>query len=130
MGWEIILSSLYHYSSGNGFKAPFSQKVIGEPLKVHTLQASCSLDLSLPCSPTLSPAHHPCQTTVLVMVLHAGSILDTSVDLVTKKSDISTFRAAFEAVVKQHYPSMAGHVSIRLVTCPPICSEALAIVSK
>lgn len=112
------------------FKQSLLQKSTIEHHHSRTLQPSCSVDMSLPCSPTLSPAHHPCTTTVLVLVLHAGSILDSSADFSTKKSDIATFRTAFEAVAKQHYPSMVGHVTIKLVSCPQICLEALGVITS
>uniref|UniRef100_T1JJI2 DDHD domain-containing protein n=1 Tax=Strigamia maritima TaxID=126957 RepID=T1JJI2_STRMM len=98
--------------------------------RARSFLTSCSMDQSLPCSPTLSPAHQACSVTVLVLVLHAGSVLDTGADHVTKKSDVTTFRSAFENVMKLHYPSMMGHIAMRLVPCPIICSEALAVLSS
>ncbi|CAG7825720.1 unnamed protein product [Allacma fusca] len=71
-----------------------------------------------------------CSTTVLCMVMHAGSALDATMDLPTKKSDVTTFRGAFESVIRQNYPSMLGHVAIKLVPCPSVCTDALGILSS
>lgn len=90
-----------------------------------------SLDAGGPDSPIQSPAHpNPCSTTVLLLVLHSGSVLDPSYDLTTKKSDITTFRGAFESVMRQHYSMLVGHVAVRLVSCPGICTEGLGILSR
>ncbi|KAL3276186.1 hypothetical protein HHI36_020904 [Cryptolaemus montrouzieri] len=89
-----------------------------------------SLDASFSDSPIASPAHLPCTTSVLLLAMHAGSVLDANVDMTAKKSDVTTFRGAFESVMRQHYPSLIGHVAIRLVSCPSICTESLAIVSS
>lgn len=103
----------------------------GRSSKMSIVSCGGSIDTSLPATPTSSPAHHSCPTSVLILVLHAGSILDTCIDTVaSKKSDITTFRGAFESVIRQHYPSMIGRISICLVFCPSICSEALAVLSN
>lgn len=112
----------------------FHQTFVGNltPDRTRTLQGmtACSIDQSLPCSPTISPAHHPCPVSVLILVLHAGSVLDMGNDIITKKSDVTTFRSAFESVMQQHYPSMVGHLAIRLVSCPITCAEALSYLSS
>ncbi|XP_043578851.1 protein retinal degeneration B isoform X9 [Bombus pyrosoma] len=94
------------------------------------ISTSASIDASYPASPQHSPTHQPCKTTVLLIVMHAGSVLDANVDLTAKKSDITTFKGAFESVMRQHYPSMVGHVAIKFVSCPPICTEGLGILSS
>lgn len=77
-----------------------------------------------------SPGAPVCATSVLILVLHGGSVLDVTMDLPSKKSDLTTFRGSFEAVIRQHYPSLVGHVAIRLVPCPSICTDALGILSS
>ncbi|KAL7294405.1 hypothetical protein TKK_0012407 [Trichogramma kaykai] len=94
------------------------------------IRASASIDVSCPASPQHSPTHQPCNTTVLLIVMHAGSVLDANVDLTAKKSDITTFKGAFESVIRQHYPTMVGHISIKFVSCPSICTEGLGILSS
>ncbi|XP_071856529.1 retinal degeneration B isoform X7 [Bombus fervidus] len=94
------------------------------------ISTSASIDASYPASPQHSPTHQPCRTTVLLIVMHAGSVLDANVDLTAKKSDITTFKGAFESVMRQHYPSMVGHVAIKFVSCPSICTEGLGILSS
>ncbi|XP_076674034.1 retinal degeneration B isoform X4 [Andrena cerasifolii] len=94
------------------------------------ISSSASIDASCPASPQHSPTHQPCKTTMLIIAMHAGSVLDANVDLTAKKSDITTFKGAFESVMRQHYPSMVGHVSIKFVPCPSICTEGLGILSS
>ncbi|CAL7947667.1 unnamed protein product [Xylocopa violacea] len=94
------------------------------------ISTSASMDASCPGSPQHSPTHQICKTTVLLIVMHAGSVLDANVDLTAKKSDITTFKGAFESVMRQHYPSMVGHVAIKFVSCPSICTEGLGILSS
>ncbi|GBM43212.1 Membrane-associated phosphatidylinositol transfer protein 1 [Araneus ventricosus] len=91
-----------------------------------------SLDTSLPSTPTASPAHQSsCTTTVLALVMHAGSVLDSGAEPTTnKKTDVHTFASSFENVLRQHYPALLGHLSVRLVSCAPVCSEALAVLSN
>lgn len=86
-----------------------------------------SAEASCPGSPLYQPS---CSTSVLILVLHAGSVLDANVDLSTKKSDVTTFRGAFESVMRQHYPSMVGHIIVKLVPCTGICGEALGVLSR
>ncbi|KAJ8922249.1 hypothetical protein NQ315_004186 [Exocentrus adspersus] len=59
-----------------------------------------------------------------------GDKQDANVDMAAKKSDVTTFRGAFEMVMRQHYPSLIGHIAIRLVSCPSICTEGLGILSS
>ncbi|XP_064461362.1 protein retinal degeneration B-like isoform X2 [Ornithodoros turicata] len=95
-----------------------------------------STSSSAPESPTASPAHNqgaPCPTSVLVLVLHAGNVLDSGAAEATtgsKAADLATFTSAMESAVRQHYPSMAGRIALRLVPCPAPCSEALAVLSN
>ncbi|XP_018573304.1 protein retinal degeneration B isoform X2 [Anoplophora glabripennis] len=114
------------------FSPTFLQRVASERGNRRLMQRAKinSLDASCPDSPSASPAHQPCNTTVLILVLHAGSVLDANVDMAAKKSDVTTFRGAFEMVMRQHYPSLIGHIAIRLVSCPSICTEGLGILSS
>lgn len=81
-------------------------------------------------SPPGSPGQQSCATSVLILVFHAGSCLDASSDLTAKKSDVTTFRGAMESVARQHYPSLVGHFVIKVVSCPPVCTDALGILSS
>ncbi|XP_058821213.1 protein retinal degeneration B isoform X1 [Topomyia yanbarensis] len=95
-----------------------------------TLGTSSSIDRGNGDSPPGSPGLPSCPTTVLILVLHAGSVLDANSDMTAKKSDVTTFRGAFESVMRQHYPSLVGHVALRLVPCPSVCTDALGILSS
>ncbi|XP_014485230.1 PREDICTED: protein retinal degeneration B isoform X2 [Dinoponera quadriceps] len=113
------------------FSPSYLQRVASERnSKRLQIYSSTSIDVSCPASPQHSPTHQPCKITVLIIVVHAGSVLDANVDLTAKKSDIMTFRGAFESVMRQHYPSMVGHVSIKFIACPSICTEGLGILSS
>ncbi|KAK0074786.1 hypothetical protein PV325_007810, partial [Microctonus aethiopoides] len=113
------------------FSHAFLQRVAsGHSSRRFHIRSSASVDLSCPSSPQYSPTHQPCQITVLLIVIHAGSVLDVNVDLTAKKSDITTFRGAFELVMRQHYPNMVGHIAIRFVSCPSICTDVLGIISS
>ncbi|XP_032681683.1 protein retinal degeneration B isoform X3 [Odontomachus brunneus] len=113
------------------FSPSYLQRVASERnSKRLQICSSTSIDVSCPASPQHSPTHQPCKITVLIIVVHAGSVLDANVDLTAKKSDIMTFRGAFESVMRQHYPSMVGHVCIKFVSCPSICTEGLGILSS
>ncbi|CAN7988007.1 unnamed protein product, partial [Ixodes pacificus] len=91
---------------------------------------------SLPESPTASPGHGAapgsapcCATSVLLLVLHGGNVLDGGSES-SKGPDLSTFRASLEGAVRQHYPAMLGRLALRLVPCPAPCAEALAVLSN
>nr|QDR50953.1 retinal degeneration B [Heliconius melpomene] len=108
------------------FNPTFLKRVTSErgSRRVMTLQSHQSID---GCPDT--PVHSSCPTTVLILVFHAGSVLDANIDMTAKKSDVTTFKGAFESVMRQHYPTLVGHVTIKLVSCPSICTEALGVLS-
>ncbi|XP_037851483.1 membrane-associated phosphatidylinositol transfer protein 2 isoform X8 [Chlorocebus sabaeus] len=73
----------------------------------------------------------PSKIHVLLLVLHGGTILDTGAgDPSSKKGDANTIANVFDTVMRVHYPSALGHLAIRLVPCPPVCSDAFALVSN
>ena len=71
-----------------------------------------------------------CDTDILILVVHGGTIHDTGTDMVVKKSDVTTFRGACEVIMRQHYPSLVGHLVIKTVSCPNISSSSLALLSS
>ncbi|XP_050734056.1 protein retinal degeneration B-like isoform X7 [Eriocheir sinensis] len=111
------------------FSPAFISRVAAER---HSRVLGRSMETSAPSSPSHSPSHQPgpCSTTVLLLVIHAGSVLDPSPDVTNKRSDVTTFRGALESVMRQHYPHMVGHVAIRLISAPPVCSDSLNILSS
>lgn len=113
------------------FSHTFLQRVASERgSRRPTLGTTPSIDRSNQDSPPGSPGLPSCATSVLILVFHAGSVLDACTDKTAKKSDVTTFRGAFESVMRQHYPSLVGHVVIKLVCCPPVCTDALGILSR
>ncbi|XP_036197100.1 membrane-associated phosphatidylinositol transfer protein 3 isoform X4 [Myotis myotis] len=72
-----------------------------------------------------------CKTQVLLLVLHGGNVLDTgSGDPSCKAADIHTFSSVLEKVTRAHFPAALGHILIKFVPCPAICSEAFSLVSN
>ncbi|XP_069485073.1 membrane-associated phosphatidylinositol transfer protein 1 isoform X2 [Ambystoma mexicanum] len=68
---------------------------------------------------------------VLFLILHSGNILDLGGgDHASKQADVHTLSAAFDVVMRVHFPEALGHIALRLVPCPPICAEAYALVSN
>lgn len=111
------------------FNNTYLQRVASERnSRRSTLGTSSSMDRNND-SPPGSPGYS-CPTSVLALIFHAGSCLDANTDRTAKKSDVTTFRGAFESVMRQHYPSLVGHVVIKLVCCPAVCTTALGILSR
>ncbi|KYO39636.1 hypothetical protein Y1Q_0018692 [Alligator mississippiensis] len=77
------------------------------------------------------PLMQPSKIHVLILVLHGGNILDTgSGDQSSKQGDVNTITTVFDTVMRVHYPAALGHIAIKLVPCPAICSEAFSLVSN
>ncbi|XP_015041504.2 protein retinal degeneration B isoform X2 [Drosophila pseudoobscura] len=112
------------------FNQDFLMRVASERGNKRQLRSSASVDRSHDSSPPGSPSTPSCPTTILMLVVHAGSVLDAASELTAKKSDVTTFRGSFEAVMRQHYPSLLTHVTIKMVPCPSICTDALGILSS
>jgi len=104
---------------GGGFKmVKTSQDTLSTPLECHvkfkwTLNTNISDD-----------------KLIFFKVFHGGSVLDPNLEVSVRKSDVTTFRGAFESIMRAHYPTLVGHVVIKCVPCPGICSEALAVLSS
>ena len=56
----------------------------------------------------LQVAETACPTSILILVVHGGSILDSHTEAAVRKSDVTTLRGAFESIMRQHY--QVGHV--------------------
>ncbi|XP_071619817.1 membrane-associated phosphatidylinositol transfer protein 2 isoform X6 [Heliangelus exortis] len=79
----------------------------------------------------VQPLLQPSKIHVLLLVLHGGNILDSgSGDQSSKQGDVNTITTVFDTVMRVHYPAALGHIAIRLVPCPAICSEAFSLVSS
>ncbi|NXH20568.1 PITM1 protein, partial [Bucco capensis] len=76
-------------------------------------------------------AAQTCRIHALFLILHSGNILDQGAgEPGSKQADVQTLAATFDAVTRVHFPEALGHVALRLVSCPPICAAAYALVSK
>ncbi|XP_041058197.1 membrane-associated phosphatidylinositol transfer protein 2 isoform X1 [Carcharodon carcharias] len=72
-----------------------------------------------------------CKIHVLVLILHGGNILDSgSGDQTSKQADVNTITSVFDTVMRVHFPAGLGHIVVKLVPCPAICSEAFSLVSN
>ncbi|XP_043548555.1 membrane-associated phosphatidylinositol transfer protein 2 isoform X3 [Chiloscyllium plagiosum] len=72
-----------------------------------------------------------CKIHVLVLILHGGNILDSgSGDQTSKQADVNTITSVFDTVMRVHFPAGLGHIAVKLVPCPAICSEAFSLVSN
>ncbi|XP_050780364.1 membrane-associated phosphatidylinositol transfer protein 2 isoform X6 [Gopherus flavomarginatus] len=80
---------------------------------------------------SVQPSMQPSKIHVLILVLHGGNILDTgSGDQNSKQGDVNTITTVFDTVMRVHYPAALGHIAVKLVPCPAICSEAFSLVSN
>ncbi|XP_006035961.1 membrane-associated phosphatidylinositol transfer protein 1 [Alligator sinensis] len=76
-------------------------------------------------------AAQACCIHALFLILHSGNILDQGTgEPGSKKADVQTLAATFDAVTRVHFPEALGHVALRLVPCPSICAAAYALVSN
>ena len=94
----------------------------------------------------LKVAETACPTSILILVVHGGSILDSHTEPAVRKSDVTTLRGAFESIMRQHYQvrsntaeaylvyimfqSLVGRVVVKCVPCPAICGPALSVLSR
>ncbi|XP_072356501.1 membrane-associated phosphatidylinositol transfer protein 1-like, partial [Scyliorhinus torazame] len=93
---------------------------------------SCSMDnRSLSETASSEYSSQSCKIHVLILVLHGGNILEPGPgDPSSQSADLSTLASVFETVTRVHFPEALGHVESRIVPCPPICSDALALISN
>ncbi|XP_064158680.1 membrane-associated phosphatidylinositol transfer protein 3 [Anguilla rostrata] len=78
----------------------------------------------------LDDMERKCRTQVLVLVVHGGSILDsTGGDAGAKARDVATLVSVLEKVARAHFQAAAEHVLIRLVPCPAVCAQAFSLLS-
>lgn len=110
---------------------------LGAPqLGAETRQPECCVPLSMGLYPDGYPSQEgcpqrSCKTHVLLLVLHGGNILDTGVgDPSCKAADIHTFTSVLEKVTRAHFPAALGHILVKFVPCPAVCSDAFSLVSK
>ncbi|KAK2180833.1 hypothetical protein NP493_423g01019 [Ridgeia piscesae] len=87
-------------------------------------------EMPAPSMPLPQGDAHNCHTTVLFLVLHGGSIMDSGYDQLPKNSDIATLKSTFDTVIQAHYPAISGHIAVRLVPCPAICSSTLDLLNS
>ena len=56
--------------------------------------------------------------------------MDSGYDQLPKNSDIATLKSTFDSVIQAHYPAISGHIAVRLVPCPAICSSTLDLLNR
>ena len=75
-------------------------------------------------------AETTCPTSIFILVVHGGSILDSYTEPAVRKSDVTTMRGAFESIMRQHYQGLVGRLVMKCVPCPSICDGPLSILSS
>ncbi|XP_072096863.1 membrane-associated phosphatidylinositol transfer protein 2 isoform X3 [Mobula birostris] len=109
------------------------------PVEIHNTLKNKSVSTSIPkITVTSLPADEPslqtlqsCKVHMLVLILHGGNILDPgSGDQTSKQADVNTITSVFDTVMRVHFPAGLGHIAVKLVPCPAICSEAFSLVSN
>ncbi|XP_057217023.1 PITP-less RdgB-like protein isoform X2 [Triplophysa rosa] len=72
-----------------------------------------------------------CRTQLLILVIHGGHILDSGGgDPGGKAGDVATLASVLERVARAHFQAAADSMLVRLVPCPPVCSDAFSLVSN
>lgn len=67
---------LLYFAEDTIFSPSYLQRVASERnSKRLQIRTSASIDVSCPTSPQHSPTHQPCKITVLIIVMHGGSVL-------------------------------------------------------
>ena len=56
--------------------------------------------------------------------------MDSGQEKVSKASDIATLKSTLDTVISAHYPALIGHIAVRMVPCPAICSQTLALLAR
>ena len=46
---------------------------------------------------------------------------------ISKHADIATFKSTLNTVIGAHYPSLTGHVAVRMIPCPAVCTQTLSL---
>ncbi|KAG5284366.1 hypothetical protein AALO_G00025920 [Alosa alosa] len=77
----------------------------------------------------LEDVERKCRTQLLILVVHGGHILDSGGDTGGKSDDTATLASVLERLAHAHFQAAADGMVVRLVPCPPVCSEAFSLVS-
>lgn len=82
---------------------------------------------------TLTPPASPrtlrdCPTALLVLLFHGGSTFEGGD--ANKHADVSTLRNTLGAVIRAHYPQLAGRVAVQLVACATYVTDALTLLTS
>lgn len=76
IGVSPYLIFLLYFAEDTIFSPSYLQRVASERnSKRLQIRTSASIDVSCPTSPQHSPTHQPCKITVLIIVMHGGSVL-------------------------------------------------------
>ncbi|XP_042560097.1 membrane-associated phosphatidylinositol transfer protein 3-like [Clupea harengus] len=78
----------------------------------------------------LEDVERKCRTHLLILVVHGGHILDSGGDADGKSDDTATLASVLERLAHAHFQAAADGMVVRLVPCPPVCSEAFTLVSQ
>ena len=67
-----------------------------------------------------------CKFDTLILVVHGGNVTCTDT---SKQNDFSIFKSTMESVIKDNYGHIFNKIAFRLVSCNPICQDALLKLS-
>lgn len=101
----------------SGSISPKSADKTAQQVKTATMNSQMSKSSS-----QSSSANSGCKVDVLMIVVHGGNVTCTDT---SKQSDFANFRTTLDTVIKANHSSLLNRVAYRLVTCEPICREAL-----
>lgn len=86
---DCVRLAFFSFPEDTIFSPSYLQRVASERnSKRLQICSSTSIDVSCPASPQHSPTHQPCKITVLIIVVHAGSVLgERRVSLFTSREE-------------------------------------------
>ncbi|XP_048839534.1 membrane-associated phosphatidylinositol transfer protein 3-like [Brienomyrus brachyistius] len=73
-----------------------------------------------------------CKACILILVVHGSHALDPGGgDAGAKAGDVATLAEGLDCMARAHLRAGAPqHVQVRLVPCPPVCTEAFSLISN
>jgi hypothetical protein len=102
----------------NNIKVSFQMNQSGKPTATSNNTANRH---SNPASYSKTPSQNG-GVDVLLIVVHGGNVTCTDT---SKQSDFINFKTTLDNIIKTNNGGFASRVAFRLVTCEPICKDAL-----
>uniref|UniRef100_A0AAY4AMJ3 Membrane-associated phosphatidylinositol transfer protein 3 n=1 Tax=Denticeps clupeoides TaxID=299321 RepID=A0AAY4AMJ3_9TELE len=78
----------------------------------------------------LEDVERKCRMRLLILVVHGGHILDSGGgDAGSKAGDAATLASVLDRLAHAHFQEAADGLVVRLVPCPPVCTEAFSLLT-